>query len=214
MNDSRPTTWNQLFVAYSEDAWNALFRFSLSLCKDENEAEDLVQQTLLKGLQALPTFFKNNYSAESIEDAISCADRQGDTELRAHLLNWLLKICRNVFLDSRSRAQRKYNHFSLDDWQEEENHDATDHSLATATANRHPTDSNLSDAENAFFKDALDDDWKEKFEQLNARQRSIVYLAAEDYSYKEIAELLEIPIGTVMSTLSRAIAKLKKTAAT
>lgn len=214
MNNNRPTTWNHLFVEYSEHAWDALFRFSLSLCRDENEAEDLVQQTLLKGLQALPTFFKNNYSAESVEDALSCAGRQGDSELRAHLLNWLLKICRNIFLDSRGRAHRRFNHFSLDDWQEEENHQAPGHSFSSLDGNRHSAPLSLGDAESAFFKDALDDDWKERFEQLNARQRSIIYLAAEDYSYKEIAELLEIPIGTVMSTLSRTIAKLKKTAAT
>jgi RNA polymerase sigma-70 factor (ECF subfamily) len=214
LNNSLPTTWNHLFVQYSEHAWDSLFRFSVSLCKDENEAEDLVQQTLLKGLQALPTFFKNNYAAETVEDAVSSAGRQGDSELRAHLLNWLLKICRNVFLDSRGRAHRKYSHFSLDDWQEEDNQDATGQTVSSAAASQHPTELNLSDAENAFFKDALDDDWKERFEHLNARQRSIIYLAAEDYSYKEIAQLLEIPIGTVMSTLSRAIAKLKKPAAT
>lgn len=214
MNSNHPTTWNQLFVEHSEQAWDSLFRFSLSLCKDENEAEDLVQQTLLKGLQALPAFFKNNYSADSIEDAQRCIERQGTAELRAHVLNWLLKICRNVFLDSRSRAQRKYNHFSLDDWLEEDNQDASNHSPTTIHPQHTPTEDNLNDAENAFFRDALDDDWKERFEQLNARQRSVVYLAAEDYSYKEIAQLLEIPIGTVMSTLSRALAKLKKTAAT
>jgi RNA polymerase sigma-70 factor (ECF subfamily) len=46
---------------------------------------------------------------------------------------------------------------------------------------------------------------------LPEEQRSTVYLAyVEGYTYKECAEILDIPIGTVMSRLATARAKLSK----
>jgi RNA polymerase sigma-70 factor (ECF subfamily) len=213
--EASQTTWNDLFVLHTEDSWNSVFRFSLSLCKNESEAEDLTQQTLLKGLQAFPSFLKNNYSAETLRDAADAAQRQGFPEFQAHLLNWLLKICKNAFLDSRSRASRRYSHMSIEEWGEEHeasqslngHEQAHEPEMKTAIAR-----SSLADDEQRFFEQALDDGWKERFDTLNAKQRSIVFLAAEDYSYKEIAHLLEIPIGTVMSTLSRSLSKLKNQA--
>lgn len=215
MKTDKQANWNEIFVAYSEPSWSSLFRFSMSLCRNHSEAEDLMQQTLLKALQAVPNFFSHNYSASTPDEAILAAERQGLSELRVHLLNWMLKICKNTFLDSRSAARHKLNHLSIEDW--DESPDAA--SDRTGGPSQQPPLSKvgpetLKSQEDAFFEHALDDEWKERFEELNPRQRSIVYLAAEDYSYKEIAQLLEIPIGTVMSTLSRALGKLKKNAST
>jgi RNA polymerase sigma-70 factor (ECF subfamily) len=48
------------------------------------------------------------------------------------------------------------------------------------------------------------------FGKLTTEQRSLLLLVAvEGFSYREVAELLEIPIGTVMSRLSRARAALR-----
>ena len=47
--------------------------------------------------------------------------------------------------------------------------------------------------------------------QMPRRQREIVLLRdIEGFSYKELAEILECPVGTVMSRLSRARGKLKE----
>jgi RNA polymerase sigma factor (sigma-70 family) len=214
LSTEKQVNWNEIFVTYSESSWNSLFRFSMSLCRDESEAEDLTQQTLLKSLQAVQNFFSHNYSATTPEEALRAAERQGAPEVRAHLLNWMLKICKNTFLDSRNSARRKLSHVPLEDWKEDTDESGSGSAQSRPSAPRRDSSgkSTLESDEAAFFDEALDDDWKDRFELLNARQRSVVYLAAEDYSYKEIAQLLEIPIGTVMSTLSRALGKLKKKA--
>jgi len=51
-------------------------------------------------------------------------------------------------------------------------------------------------------------------DKLPDHYRSVVLLAdVHEFDYKEVAEVLEIPIGTVMSRLSRARTQLKKTLA-
>ena len=47
-------------------------------------------------------------------------------------------------------------------------------------------------------------------QQLPEDQREVLVLLGGGLKYEEIAELLEIPIGTVMSRLSRARKALKK----
>ncbi|WP_174734964.1 sigma-70 family RNA polymerase sigma factor [Mesobacillus harenae] len=52
---------------------------------------------------------------------------------------------------------------------------------------------------------------QELLEQLNEHERSIVMLKFyEGYSFKEIAELVNMPLGSVKSVLYRALAKLRK----
>jgi len=46
---------------------------------------------------------------------------------------------------------------------------------------------------------------------LHTEQRSVLWLVAvEEFSYKEAAEILDIPIGTVMSRLHRARRELRR----
>ena len=47
-------------------------------------------------------------------------------------------------------------------------------------------------------------------DRLAARYREVVLLAdVQEFSYREIADILRVPIGTVMSRLSRARAQLR-----
>ena len=52
---------------------------------------------------------------------------------------------------------------------------------------------------------------QELLDELNEDEKSVVILKFyEDYSFKEIAELLDIPLGTAKSILYRALSKLRK----
>ena len=62
----------------------------------------------------------------------------------------------------------------------------------------------------AFYWAATDDELEARLGDLTETQRSVLFLIAEDFSYKETARILGIPIGTVMSNLSRALKKLKQ----
>ena len=59
--------------------------------------------------------------------------------------------------------------------------------------------------------EACGDEVNRALEQLSPAQRtSLLLRGVERFSYKEIAEIMDIPVGTVMTHLSRGRAKLRK----
>lgn len=99
-----------------------------------------------------------------------------------HLDRWLFRLTRNIWLNElRSRRVRQGAGLVA-----VEETDISDPAPAMET--------------NILARQVLD-----KVNQLPAAQRETVLLAyVEGYSYKETAEILDIPIGTVMSRLSSA----------
>ena len=56
-----------------------------------------------------------------------------------------------------------------------------------------------------------DETIKQAFMSLSQEYKMVIYFAdIEGYSYKEISEILSLPLGTVMSRLHRARVKLRK----
>ena len=106
------------------------------------------------------------------------------TNLRA----WMYRILRNTFLTSRSGLQAK-NFASLDD---------QDHAVGDAVAHTITPEVHLLRLESSqTVTDALTG--------LPLGYREMILLCdVEELSYKEIANVVGVPIGTVMSRLSRA----------
>lgn len=206
------SNWNNFFTQVTQDHWDSIFRFLISLTHNEAEAEDLLQQTLMKALKSFAEFYRANYQIETLSDAVLLTQSEAKQSVIQHIQNWMMKIAKNTFLDSVQRSSRKLRHFPIEDWDESErsNHPADTHLDGYSTSE--PQKATPEEAEAEFFNLALDDQWAERLAELSPKQRTILYLAAEEYSYKDIAQILDIPIGTVMSNLSRTIAKLKKTA--
>ncbi|MFS2156892.1 sigma-70 family RNA polymerase sigma factor [Pseudomonas sp. Pseusp122] len=120
----------------------------------------------------------------SLEKALTAwADKRPEGDLRA----WLFAILYRQFLDAHRRS-RRYKRM-LD-----------------------------------FFTGASEDDYQpsvertvvaqstlQAFERLNTEQRALLlWISVEGLSYKEVAEILDVPIGTVMSRLSRARQALRQ----
>ena len=106
---------------------------------------------------------------------------------------WLYRILTNTYINSYRKRQRQpqiSDGENIEDWQ-----------LARAESH---TSAGLKSAETVALEHLPDSDVKEALQQLAPDFRLAVFLAdVEGFSYKEIAEIMGTPIGTVMSRLNR-----------
>ena len=156
-----------------------LYSHALRLTKNSSDAEDLVQETYLKGYRAFSTF-------------------EEGTNLRA----WLFRILTNSFINNYRKKQRSFDEEDLDDVE-----DMYLHRRLESTQ----TSSLGMSAEDMLFERLTEEEIKDAVEDLPTQYREVVLLAdVQGFSYKEIADILDIPDGTVMSRLHRGRAKLQK----
>ncbi|TRY17471.1 sigma-70 family RNA polymerase sigma factor [Tessaracoccus rhinocerotis] len=117
-----------------------------------------------------------------------------------NLKAWLYRILTNTYINQYRKAKRSpqtSGDADVDDWQiaRAASHDST----------------GLRSAEMDALDQTPDQTVKEAMEQLPENFRLAVYLSdVEGFSYKEIAEIMGTPIGTVMSRLNRGRAQLRK----
>ena len=112
---------------------------------------------------------------------ISWADKRVEGDLRA----WLFSILYRQFLDAHRRTRRYARMLEFFTGRDDAQPSVERTVIAQATL--------------------------QAFDQLNTEQRALLlWVSVEGLSYKEIAEILEVPIGTVMSRLSRARQALRQ----
>ena len=111
-----------------------------------------------------------------------------------NLKAWLFRILTNTFINAYRKRARAPETTELDDVDE--------FSLYRRMSAERPASSSP-DPEREFLDGIVSSEVTDALEELPEKFRTTVLLDVEGFSYKEIAEMLEIPIGTVMSRLHR-----------
>jgi RNA polymerase sigma-70 factor (ECF subfamily) len=160
-----------------------LYAGALRLTRNARDAEDLVQDTMVRAFEKFHLY------------------RQG-TNLKA----WLFRVMMNRFINLYRRRKAAPDRASFEDVGEflgsTESLRAQDFASAKAMAGL---------MNDKVFLDSLDDRLKRALESLGEDYRQILILnVIGDMPYKDIAAALDIPIGTVMSRLSRAKSLLRE----
>ncbi|MEO7398699.1 MAG: sigma-70 family RNA polymerase sigma factor [Ilumatobacteraceae bacterium] len=123
---------------------------------------------------------------------------QEGTNLRA----WLYRILTNSFINKYRAKQRRPDETGMDNIEDLYLYKRIG-SLGSTLGDR--------SAEDTMLDMFTDDEVKDALEQLPENFRLAVLLAdVEGFAYKEIAEILEIPVGTVMSRLHRGRKQMHK----
>lgn len=154
-----------------------------------NEIDDQLRELLPRMRRFAVWLTRDPSSADdlvqsSLEKALSrWADKRPEGDLRA----WLFSILYRQFLDAHRRS-RCYGRML---------------ELFTGARDDH--------YEPSVERTVVARSTLEAFGLLNTEQRALLlWVSVEGLSYKEIAEILDVPIGTVMSRLSRARQALRQ----
>jgi len=156
---------------------NDLQHMACRLTQNTRDAEDLVQEVMLKALKNFHRFEKG-------------------TNCKA----WLYTILKNTFINDYRKTARRPRNVELFDGLGSR---TRRHSLAVAKEDI--------TSENSWFGEMLEDDVKHALDNLPSEFRNVLLMnIIEGLSYKEIAQTMGMPLGTVMSRLYRGRAMLRK----
>ncbi len=169
--------------------------------------EDFTHDAMQYAPQLFSTAMRMTRNRNNAEDLVqetfikawrSFATYQQGTNLRA----WLFRIMTNTYINKYNAQQRKPTETELDDVEElflYKRLGAVDQSQLSQSA------------EDQMLSMFTDDEVKNALEELPDQFRIPVLMSdVEGFSYKEIAEILEIPLGTVMSRLHRGRKSMQK----
>jgi RNA polymerase sigma-70 factor (ECF subfamily) len=157
---------------------DSLYGGALRMTRNPADAQDLVQDTMLRAYRAFSSF-------------------QPGTNLKA----WLFRIMTNAYINTYRRRQREPRKVSSDEVEEFDLYQTLkDHDTAWDET-----------PENIVLDALVDSDIIEAIDDLPEQFRMAVVLSdIEGFSYAEMAEIMDVPMGTVMSRLHRGRKQLQE----
>jgi RNA polymerase sigma-70 factor (ECF subfamily) len=157
---------------------DSLYGAALRMTRNPQDAEDLVQETMLRAYRAFDRF-------------------EPGTNLKA----WLFRILTNAYINTYRKKQREPQKVSSDDVEEFD--------LYRELKNHDPD--YAATPESIVLDSLVDSDITEAIDDLPEQFRLAVILSdVEGFSYAEMAEIMDVPMGTVMSRLHRGRKALQK----
>ncbi len=157
--------------------FDGLYGSALRLTRNERDAEDLVQDAVMRAYRFFDKFERG-------------------TNFRA----WLFKILTNTFINKYRRSVKER---TLSDASERDSVNAQFFSQDATDAAQNPED--------LLLDRVMSEDVLKAIDALAIDFRMVLILAdLQEFSYKEIAEILDVPVGTVMSRLFRGRKALQK----
>jgi len=155
---------------------NALYAAALRLARNPDDANDLLQETILRGFRFFHQFTPG-------------------TSCRA----WMLTILYNIFRNGYRRGAREQVAASAEEFERR----ADTNSVHSAAAPANP--------EQIVLDSVLDHEVEQALNALPEEFRAVILMVdIEELSYEEAARVLELPIGTVKSRVSRGRASMRR----
>jgi RNA polymerase sigma-70 factor (ECF subfamily) len=157
---------------------DSLYAGALRMTRNPADAEDLVQETMLRAYRSFNRF-------------------EPGTNLKA----WLFRILTNAYINVYRKRQREPQKVSQDDVEEFDLYqELKDHDPQFAAT-----------PETIVLDSLVDSDIIEAIDALPEQFRLAVILSdIEGFTYAEMAEIMDVPLGTVMSRLHRGRKALQK----
>ena len=177
MEQQKPSQAQELFEKEALKYMDELFASAMRMTRQKEAAEDLLSEVYTKAWKAFNQF-------------------QPGTNLRA----WLYKILTNTYINHYRQKQRQPLMVELDRPDDPDTGAGGDLYDRILGASPSPFDN----PDQALANRILDQDLKKAIDSLPDEFRMAVLLSdVQNFSYQDIADILEIPIGTVRSRLWR-----------
>jgi len=147
---------------------DALYNFAIRLSNDPNDAEDLVQDTIVKAYRFFSSYERG-------------------TNAKA----WLFRILKNSYINNYRKQTKLPYQIDYDE-------------VSTFYESIRSDWSDTTDMEQIIYREMLDDEITRALNRLPEDFRTVVLLCdIEGFTYEEIANMLDVPIGTIRSRLHR-----------
>lgn len=179
-SETRTAEDRKWFTDQVDDLLPNLYGRALRLCGDVTDAEDLVAIAVAKGWEALP----------SLRD-------------RSALGGWLFRILNNAFVSHCRSARAAVEHESFEESMEA--------GFSLFEQLHQPILMWWSNPETDFLNRLLREDFERAVDGLTPEFRAVLVMVdVQGMTYREVSEILGIPIGTVRSRLARGRNRLQE----